>query len=509
MNDFLNKGLPVAANMQPVNTLKKAFEQGNELESRKFYKPVLIGTDARDGTEDTRRLSEQGNADRLADAHRGNIHYVSGANAWLQWIDGTWKWDIDGSKIRRLAADLAKVIYREGELHLEHADHYAKWARKSSSLQVIKNSVELLKDIEGIRLPLSLIDSNGYIVGINDAKSVIDLRTGEVRDANQGDFITKSLKIDHLGSADKAERWIQFLDQVFEGDAELINWIKRWCGYLLTGSTQEQIFIFCYGKGANGKSVMGDILRYILGDYARAVSPETIAASKRQAGGATPDLADLIGARLAISSETEDETALAESLVKSLVSGDTLAVRKLYGSPVQFTPKFKLMVLGNHRPVIKGTDYGIWRRVRMIPFNRIFKPEERDPYLLDKLKNEAPHILAWMIEGCMEWQARGLADVPEVIKQATAEYQEEQDIFGKWIEDECERQPGSICLSQFLYDSYRSWCLRNGHRPMPSNAFGRKLSDEGYQKCKLNGSRAWFGLSVRDFDNQLNQKFFS
>jgi P4 family phage/plasmid primase-like protien len=214
----------------------------------------------------------------------------------------------------------------------------------------------LLEDFERIRLPLALVDANPFQIGLDNGRTVLDLKTGEARPAQQSDFITKSMNVEQLGDPAKAVRWQSFLTQVFGDDPELIDWLKRWCSYLLTGATSEQIFVFCFGLGANGKSVFGDLLRFILGDYARAISSDTLTESKRQAGGATPDLAELIGTRMAVSSETEDGAALAESLIKSLVAGDTMTVRKLYAAPVQFTPQFKLMMLGNHKPVIRGSD---------------------------------------------------------------------------------------------------------------------------------------------------------
>jgi P4 family phage/plasmid primase-like protien len=309
------------------------------------------------------------------------------------------------------------------------------------------------------------------------------------------------LKVDQLGDSTKAVRWLTFLNQVFNDDAELIDWIKRWCGYLLTGSTSEQILVFCFGMGANGKSVLADTLRFIIGDYARAIASETLTESKRQAGAPTPDLAELIGARLAMSSETEDGAALAESLVKSLVSGDTMSVRKLHTGPVQFTPQFKLMMLGNHKPIIKGSDCGIWRRVRLVPFKRTFKPEERDPALLDKLRAEAPHILAWMVEGCLDWQRRGLKDTPITIAQATGDYQEEQDLIGTWLSECCNLSLSNESSSTELYANYKNWCLENGLKPNSNVAFSRRLSERGFYSRKSNGKRLWSEISV---DNSAN-----
>lgn len=466
--------------------------------STSFAVPALSGTDSRDGTNSTRPLSELGNAMRLLDAHIGNIHYVYDAKAWLRWINGAWCWDVDGAAVRSLAAQLPQQIYNEGGLHLADAEYFAKWARTSQKERTIESSVSLLQDSEQVRLPLALVDADLFKVGIDGGRSVLDLKTGRSRPAQQSDFITKTLTVNHLGDSAKAIRWQAFLVQVFGNDPELINWVKRWCGYLLTGITTEQVFVFCFGLGANGKSVLADLLRYLLGDYARAISSDTLTEAKRAAGSATPDLAELIGARLAMSAETEDGAALAESLIKSLVAGDTMTVRKLYGAPVQFTPQFKLMMLGNHKPIIKGNDYGIWRRVRLIPFKRTFKPEERDPALLDKLKAESAHILAWMVEGCLDWQRRGLADVPATIQQATGEYQEEQDLIGRWLSECCKLSPASETSSTDLYASYKNWCLDNGLRPNSSVALGRRLGERGFNSRRSSGKTLWAGLAVND-----------
>jgi P4 family phage/plasmid primase-like protien len=199
---------------------------------------------------------------------------------------------------------------------------------------------------------------------------------------------------------------------------------------------------------------------------------------------------------MAMSAETEDGAALAESLIKSLVSGDTMTVRKLYTAPVQFTPQFKLMMLGNHKPIIKGNDHGIWRRVRLIPFRRTFKPEERDAALSDKLKAEAPHILAWMVEGCLDWQKRGLKDTPVTIQQATGDYQEEQDLIGTWMAECCEQSPRNESSSTEIYTNYKNWCMDNGLRPASNVGLSRRLSERGFYSRKSNGSRLWTGLSV-------------
>lgn len=472
-------------NLMPLPVVQTAFDA-----------PTLPGTNAKDGTSNTRPLSELGNANRLMDDHGGNFQYVYDAKAWVHWRDGAWIWDVDGAIIRSLAARLPSKIYSEGNQHLADAECFARWARTSQKEKTILATVALLQDFEQARLPLSLLDADPFKVGFDHARQVIDLQTGLARPARQDDLITKSLNVDWMGKASKAVRWQAFLIQVFGDDLKLIDWLKRWCGYLLTGLTIEQILIFCFGLGANGKSVFGDVLRYIMGDYARAIASETLTEFKRTASCATPDLAELIGARMAISAETEDGAALAESFIKKVVSIDTITARKLYAAPVEFLPQFKLMILGNHKPIIKGNDHGIWRRVLLIPFRRTFKPEERDAGLSDKLKAEAPHILAWMVEGCLDWQQRGLKDIPDTIQQATGDYQEEQDLIGNWLTECCDQSPSNEASSTEIYTSYKNWCIENGLHPNSSIALGRRLSERGFCPAKKRGIRGWMGLSI-------------
>lgn len=469
----------------------------NEEDIAVFYTPSLPGIDARDGTNNTRPLSDKGNAMRLLDAHGGDIYYAYDANAWLHWHDGAWVWDVGGAGVRSLAARLPEQIYSEGHLHLADAGHYCKWSRSSQKRSTICAAVLLLQDFKELRLPLCLIDADQFHVGINNARQVIDLKTGKARAATRTDYITKTLNVDRLGETSKAVRWFEFLEQIFGDDIELIDWMKRWCGYLLTGSTSEQIFVFCFGLGANGKSVFTETLRFILGDYARAIASETVSESKRSAGGATPDIADLIGARLAMCSESEGGAALAESLIKSLVAGDSMTTRKLYSAPIQFTPQFKLMMLGNHKPIIKSNDYGMWRRVRLIPFLRTFKAEQVDPVLLDKLKAEAPHILAWMVEGCLDWQKRGLKDVPVTVQHSTEEYQEEQDLIGRWLSECCTLSPSSEALSTVLYHNYKEWCGINGLQAVSNVVLGRGLGERRFTKRKSHGNPVWQGIELK------------
>jgi P4 family phage/plasmid primase-like protien len=461
-----------------------------------FMAPSLPKADARDGTRYTRPLTEYGNAHRLFDTHGERLKYVhDNTQSWMVWDDGAWK--VDGnSSVRTLAASLSAAIYAEGAGHINDAEHFARWARKSQEQRTIAATVSLLSDFAQVRIPSAALDADQFVVGFDHAKQVIDLQSGMTRAAAPSDYVTKSLGVASIGDAGHALRWLQFLDQVFGGDTELIDWLQRFCGDLLTGSTCEHMFLFCFGHGANGKSVFIEVLKHIMGDYSRAIASETLSESKRQAGGATPDLVALIGARLVLCSETEDNTALSESLVKSLVSGDSMAVRPLYSAPVQFTPNFKLVMAGNHKPVVRGNDNGIWRRVRLLPFGRTFAPEERDPHLVDTLKAEAPHILAWMVAGCIAWQQKSLADTPAAIRRATDDYQADQDLTARWLEECTVRSMHGETASGDLYFSYKAWCLDNGLKPASSATLGRRLSERGYIVRKSHGKSIWGGLTL-------------
>lgn len=453
-------------------------------------------TDVRDGTATTRPLTEYGNAQRLSDIHADNVKYIDGAGQFTIWDGSCLQWDFNGAKTRTLAAELHKIIYKEGERYQQQAVKFAVWGRASQSESTIKATVSLYKDFPQVRVPLQLIDGNKYMVGLDSARQVIDLKTGVIRPAERNDYITKALNVDSMGQALKAKRWLLFLNEVFGDDPDLIYWLQRWCGYILTGSTAEQCFLFLYGFGANGKSVLIDTIRYVLGEYARAIASETLTETKRAAGSASPDLADLIGARLALTTETEDGVALAESLLKALTGGDTLTARKLYSAPTQFTPQFKIMMSGNHKPLIKGNDDGIWRRVRLLPFTRTFSDTKKDTHLSEKLRAEAPHILAWMVEGCLAWQQNGLADIPATIKVATADYKEDQDLIAAWLADCCKLSTQCESLSTTLYNSYKFWCETNGLMKSSNKVFGRRLAERGFIRRKSNNKQFWSGVEI-------------
>ena len=221
---------------------------------------------------------------------------------------------------------------------------------------------------------------------------------------------------------------------------------------------------------------------------------KTFQESAAGGGAASPDLFKLQGARFILSSETTD-AGVDEAQIKTMTGGDQITARGLYKDPVTFFPQFKINILGNHKPVIRNMDHGIWSRIRMVPFLRIFT--DPDKTLKERFRDDAPHILAWMLQGCLQWQQRGLGDVPAAISKATEAYKSEMDVIGEWVLDRCVTDPRSATMSSILYASYRDWAEKNGYKsPMTAQAFGRRLSERGFIRSHTRSGWQWMGISI-------------
>lgn len=458
--------------------------------------------DARDGTHDTRPLTEHGNSLRLFDRFGHVLRYLPERKAWLIWDDGRWLRS-DGAAVRAMAAQLPEVIYLEGARHSRDGQHFARWSRKSQEARIVASAVSMLSDMPPLRLSVADLDADPMLCGLDGGRKVLDLRTGTVRPSVQCDHLTKSLSVSGIGEAAKASRWVRFMDEVACGDRELSDWLQRFLGYSLSGSNAEQAFVFLFGHGANGKSVLTEAMQSLMGQYAAGIQPATLCDDKRTGAGPSPDLARLNGIRFAVAPEAEEGSRFAESMLKALVSGDTIPVRELNCAPFDMRPCLKLALTGNHKPRISGTDRGIWRRVRLVPFAASFEGKA-DPRLPEKLRAEFPHVLAWLVEGCMAWQERGLSDTPQAVAEATEAYRAESDTLGQWLEERCTRGPNARTVSADLYADFRQWCLSNGYtKPPTSGGFSKRLDEyrvNGWEFTpgKMAGQRCRIGVALRE-----------
>jgi putative DNA primase/helicase len=270
----------------------------------------------------------------------------------------------------------------------------------------------------------------------------VDLLTGVNRAPRREDYCTKITAVAPAGDGTPCPMWTEFLDRVTDRKAELVGFLKRFLGYCLTGQINEQLLVFLYGTGANGKSVFVSTVTGILNDYAIVAPMEMFIAT--QVDRHPTEIAKLMGARLVVAQETQKGRRWDEAKIKNLTGGDRLTARYMRGDFFDFNPTHKLLISGNHKPTLRSVGEAIRRRFLLVPFTVRIPEAERDPLLAEKLRAEWPAIFRWMIDGCMEWRRSGLK-VPDIVRQATDEYLADQDTIGQW-EDELARSPRSLCL---------------------------------------------------------------
>jgi len=246
------------------------------------------------------------------------------------------------------------------------------------------------------------------------------------------------------------------------------------------------VLIFLYGRGANGKSTFIETIMALMGDLGHKARAQVLMQDERER--VPNEIAALAGKRLVVASELADGGRLNEGLVKDLTGGDTMSARFLYGEPFSFKPTFKLWLYGNHKPVITGTDDGIWRRIRLIPFTVQIPEEDRDPNLSAKLRDELPGILAWAIRGWQDYQRRGL-DAPAAVMGATADYRADSDTLGLFLGERCIMGADKSASAGELYEAYTEWATVNGLRALSNVRFGRALGERAFVKERSTGGR--------------------
>ena len=331
---------------------------------------------------------------------------------------------------------------------------------------------------------------------LNTPSGVIDLRTGERRPHNPRDYITKTTAV--APDSDCATpTWDAFLDRVTGGDAELVAFLKRMAGYALTGSTQEHALFFLYGTGANGKTTFINAVTGVAGDYHRTAPIETFTAAQNERH--PTDLAGLRGSRLVTSVETEEGRRWAESKIKTLTGGDKIAARFMRQDFFEYVPNFKLVIAGNHRPGLRSVDEAIRRRFHLVPFNVTIPPEQRDKNLGDRLHPEWPGILAWMIDGCIEWRKCGLAP-PEAVTSATAAYLEAEDAIAAWMEDAGIYDQTAWEKTATLFAKWKAWADNAGEYAGTRKAFSEKLEARGLIPERKSYARGFRGFRLHTDD---------
>jgi putative DNA primase/helicase len=439
------------------------------------------------------KRTDLGNSERFIVRHGVEILYCYAWGKWLVWTGPRWERD-EGGKVYRLAKATVRSMYQEAAEAEDEGERkaLAQHATRSEAEARIRAMLELAKSEEPVS-PEEL-DARPWLLNVQNG--TVDLRSGILRPHRQEDLITKLAPFEYDPDA-TAPTWEAFLEQILP-DEELRAFVQRAVGYSATGDTSEQCMFINHGAGANGKSTFQEAIAAALGDYAMRAPTEMLLA--RRTSGIPNDVARLKGARFVAASETEEGRRLAESLIKDLTGQDTITARFMRAEWFDFKPTHKLWLSTNHKPEIRGTDNAIWRRIRLIPWTVTIPPEEQDKKLPAKLRDELPGILAWIMQGCLDWQRNGLRP-PEEVRRATGRYRAEMDVLAAFIDGECIVAEHATATAKALYSAYKAWCEEFGERPETQRRFGGRLKERGFENGKITagphkGYVEWYGIGL-------------
>lgn len=442
-------------------------------------------------------FDDTGNAQRFIDMFGDKIRFNYNDNRWMIYDKIKWSYDIIGYIWDLI--DKAMESMKSEERYYENYDaengtEILKEFRKHMKKSRNKNTKNALEKEAQHYVPITpnLLDHNRR--KLNTPTGIIDLENFEVTPNDPLEYFTKSTAVGIKEGA-KCPLWIEFLNDIFDGDKDLISYIQKAVGYSLSGLTDEQCAFFCYGTGNNGKSTFLDIIRCILGDYASNIQPETLMVRNTNSS-ANSDIARLKGARFVTSVEPNEGLRLNEGLLKQLTGDDMVTARKLYAEEFEFKPEFKLWMATNHKPVIRGTDTGIWRRIHLIPFTVNIPAEKVDRKLKDKLMQELDGIFLWCLEGLKRYNAEGLSKPSAVIK-AVEQYRGEMDTISKFL-DECTVSAPCRCVkAKDLYNVYSHWCEENGEYKLTNTKFGSEVQKK-YERKRVTTGYVYCGLDFND-----------
>lgn len=421
---------------------------------------------AAEETEVEYPYTDLGNGMRFAAMFKSKLCYCSELGTWLLWNDKYWQ-RVEGVVVRKLAHNCVYHMYFSAVSNSAVIDsELSKWALKSQNTSRIDAMITSAQPY--LLKQASLFDN--HINFINARNGIVNLLSGELLPHSAEFYFTKMLDVDYIPNA-RSEFWDNFIKTIFDNDIELMQYVQRAVGYSLTGRIDEHCLFFCYGTGRNGKSSFIKALELLLGEYCITAPIEALLESNSSGENATPQLARLMGRRIVITQEMPENKRINESLVKTITGGDRIIARELYKSAYEFIPTHKLWITGNHKPRVTGTDEGIWRRLRIVPFIIKIKDTQQISFneLIHLITVNLSAILTWAVEGSIVWNLNGLGSC-SAVESATSDYRQEEDAVARFIADRCILHPAASIHKQALYLAWKEWAEDEGDRSMLSKS---------------------------------------
>jgi len=438
-------------------------------------------------------LTDLGNAERFIHDHHETVRYCHPWHRWLCW-DGL-RWKVDESEYaRRLAKKTVRSIANEANQASDRDERRRlfAWSIRSESVERITALLKCAQSEE--RIPIAVDDLNQKSWLFNASNGTVDLKTGLLRKPSQDDLMTTASPTAYPPGEIACSKWFGFLNRIFDGNDELIDYIQQLLGLSLVGSVHEHILPILWGGGANGKSVLLETWMRVLGPDYSMKAPQDLLMACRGTSHPT-ELADLFGKRFVAVVESGQGRRLDEARCKELSGGDRVRARHVNKDFFEFTPSHTAFMATNHRPVVQGTDEGIWRRLRMVPFRVTIPVEEQDKHLVDKLEAEAGHILKWAVQGLLSWRKSGLRE-PSEVQIATGSYRDSQDVIKDFLAEKCVAGGDGRVDATALYRSYQGWCRTNGEKEMTQRVFGETIVARGYERRKIKGIKRYLGIRL-------------
>lgn len=456
------------------STIDKALEGMAE-----FYTPAP--PPAEEEPPEEIHLTDTGNSLRLVAQHGVKIRYCWSWRKWLAWTGRHWSPDGE-DVVMRLASKTVRRMYGEAAKIKDKEERKALWkhATSSESAHRRRAMMYLAQAEEEVACRHEIFDRDPWL--LNCWNGTLDLRTGELRGFRQDDYITKVIGTSFDQDA-SCPRWLAFLDGVFDGNRDMVQFIQRAAGYCMTGDVREDALFFLYGTGANGKTTLFSTLQKVLGPYAIEVSPGLLLTRHYESHPTI--IMDLFGVRFAVSVEVGQGRRFDEERLKQLTGGDMIRGRRMREDTWQFDATHKIWLAANEKPQVTGQDHAIWRRIKLIPFQVKFTPPgEPGPDIDTSLRenlfaDERPGILTWMLEGCLSWQTDGLA-YPAEVNAATAEYKAEEDVVQQFIDSECAVGPDLHDGAGDLHKAYQKWARDTRNRSLTATALGKRFAEKGF-----------------------------